>query len=284
MRTSLLLLLLAALPFPARAADVVEVRTLLWQHGAERDKLVCAWDPVSGQMRVEMPDRRFGVIWREKDDFFTGLEERDAMYWEFSWPQISAAVGKHTGAASDFKEPIVDASAGALGKAPAPVTETAPSAILWKMKAMGDKDAVWTGLVNATVDVEARVVPQPPAGLEMFWKRYARVADLMRLVAVREMGPGDLTPLVASFVNMPEANRSPLALTWINGTTPTNVVTVADSKTVPRDPVRFAAPSGYQKTTLSTLEGLLEEAPAPKPKDDDSQGKAPSIPSLFKGM
>lgn len=281
MRISLLLLFLAALPL--RAADTVEVRTLLWQHGSEKQKIVCAWDPASGQMRIEMPGRRFGVIWREKDDFFTGLEERDAMYWEFSWPQIAAAVGTRNGAAADFKVPIIAAEAGAVGKAPAPITETPPSAIVWKMKGMTDKDAVWTGIVNATLDVEARVVPQPPAGLEAFWRRYARVADLMRLVAVRELGPPDLTPLVASFVNMPEADRSPVALAWINGETTSNTLTLIETRQERRDPARFAPSSVYQKTTLSTLEGLLEEAPAPKPKEDAGPDRA-SGPSLFRGM
>lgn len=292
MRTSLLLLLLgAALPsLPALAAapeDGMEVRTLVWQHTAsnERQKLVCFWDPVSRQMRIEMPDRRFGVIWREKDDFFIGLEERDAQYWEFDWPRIAAAVGSHTGAASDFKEPIVDADAGKLGKAPAPVTETPPSAIVWKMKGMDDKGALWTGMVGATLDVQAKVVPQPPAGLAMFWKRYARVADLMRLVAVRELGPPDLTPLVASWINMPEAGRSPVALTWINGIAVADTLTVSDSRIEPRDPSRFVPSPVSQKTTLSTLEGLLEEAPAPpKRRDDDGPDRVSPQPSLFKGM
>ena len=43
-------------------------------------------------VRVDEPEDHYSIIYNPQTERYTGLEHRNYTYWEFSWPEVRAAV------------------------------------------------------------------------------------------------------------------------------------------------------------------------------------------------
>jgi hypothetical protein len=250
----ILLLLLSAVP-ALRAAATMEVYTVAWYHDLTEERLTAYWDGAT--LRVEQPDRRFILLYREKDQLFTGLETRDAIYWKFDWPRLSAKLQEQAVRSRELKKSLLtgDNAAGLMGTAPHPEAEKPPADIFWL-----EKDGGWIGTGSPRGDLLVTSDPHAPEAEAAFWSRLAQAADILRTVAVREMAPGDLLLMMKTF---PARAGAPRVIRWRRNGEIAETLKWVDGRTVPLDPARFAVPSTYRENKLATIDGIFEDAPAP---------------------
>src|SRR5277367_3973350 len=75
---------------PAAAPAFVDVVSFEFRVDAENHKVVVTTSP--HLLRVDEPDDRYSIIYNPQTDHYTGLEHGNYTYWEFSWPEVRAAV------------------------------------------------------------------------------------------------------------------------------------------------------------------------------------------------
>ncbi len=248
---------------PLRAAGTMETYEIVWTLGMDQQKLRAYWDGAT--LRIDQPDDRFAVLYHEKDETFIGLELRDDFDWKFNWAALQVALQRQKDQTHDLQQNMLtgDNSVNLLGNIPAPSHEEPSTVVSWQPKA--GSTGTWTGTGSLRGTVEASAGGTFP-GLASFWTRYAKAADIIRTVAVREMAPSDLLPLVSA---LPEGARTITTLKWYrNGEMAETLQVTARSE--PLDPSHFTIPPHFRETKLSTLDGVLEEAPAPEkhPSED----------------
>jgi len=244
------------LSLPLRAAGTMEVYEIVWTEGMDQQKLRAYWDGAT--LRLDQPDDRFAVLYHDKEGTFIGLELRDAFDWKFNWPALQAALQRQKDPSRNLQQNMLtgDNSVNLLGNVEAPSHEEPTTVVTWQSKAGAPGTWTGTGSLRGTVEADGGGA----AGLATFWPRYAEVADVIRTAAVREMAPSDLLPLISA---LPETQRNVTTLRWYrNGEMAEELKVTA--RIEPLDPTRFIIPSVFRETKLSTLEGVIDEAPAPE--------------------
>lgn len=251
---SLILCLLAA--GTARAATM-EVYVLVWNIGnIERHTLTVRWDGAT--LRIDHPDVPFAALYHEKDETFIGLELRDAQYWKFNWPALSRTLHRQRESSEKLRQNLItgDNAASLLGNARTPSHEETPVEIAW---APGKSPSTWTGTGSPRGTIELVAGPAS-AAVTAFWQRFAKAQDILRTVAVRELAPGDLLPLISS---LPPAASAPAFLRWTRNGEVAESLRLAKVRTDPLDPALFVPPPVYRETKLSTIDGISDDNGAP---------------------
>jgi len=250
---------LIGLSLPSWAAGTMEVYEIVWTEGMDQQTLRASWDGTT--LRIDQPDDRFAVLYREKEETFIGLELRDAMDWKFNWPALREALRRQKDQSRDLQQNLVtgDNSVNLLGNIQAPSHEEPPTVVTWQVKA--GSPGTWAGIGSPRGTVEADTGGTFP-GLAAFWQRYAQAADIIRTVAVREMAPSDLLPVIST---LPAGAQNVTTLRWYRNGEMAETLKVIP-RTEPLDPAKFVVPGVFRETKLSTLEGLLDDGSSPSDK------------------
>jgi len=267
-------LVLLALPCLARAEGnaASASATVVWTKGQEKQRIVLTWN--GEVLRIDQPEKRFAVLYRERDGLVTGLEIRDGVYWKFEWPKLEIILKERKAVAAHYA-----GESGLLGEEmtkPLPAEKLPPA---WTYrpdpanpKSLPDrpfyletpKERDKPGLV-----LVARCAPTEDKAQTALWLRFTKAADIVRTVALREAGPSGLADAVASLA---EKQATPIEFrTEFHGGLIESVQLLPDSWKTGADavdaddPGRFAPPKSFHETGLTPLEDLLGTAPAEKP-------------------
>ncbi|SDU11340.1 hypothetical protein SAMN05444156_2031 [Verrucomicrobium sp. GAS474] len=291
----LLLLLLPSLLF---AGDEGVAATLLWTKGQEKQKLFLSWNGET--LRIEQPEKRFTVLYRERDGLVTGLEGRDGVYWKFEWPKLSILLKERKAAAARYattSNGYLGGGSDASRPADAPPPKPVP---LWHYRADAENPAnehhrtdlpffLETPLPSVgneernTLLLVARCAPKEIPPLTALWVRFSQAAEIIRTIAVRELSPSGLADPIASLA---ARQTTPLEFrVEFHQAVSESIALVAHSwKTgLALEPGRFSAPKNYRETTLTPLEDLLGTTPsetpsAPQPKMEIGPVQSESSP------
>ena len=234
-----LLLILPAYP--------TELATFLWKEDGAKGPLNIYWDEHS--LRVETPSRQFVYIADTTTEDYTGLEIRDAKYWQFSWPKLQQSLAKSRKNAEFLQNSSLDD--------PHPAPSPPPEIYEWKesrsRKTIGELHCqLWE-----TKDQSQRrialwcTVDHPAPSLEL-WKNYAVAQSRLRLVAVRSIGP-DLPP--EALAALPKEAGSPAELI-VGEDEESSSMILQEHRTIASNPALFRAPPKYELDPLKALEGL----------------------------
>jgi hypothetical protein len=77
-------------PTPPPVPAELNVITFSIRSEGEMRKIVVT--PAPGEVRIDSPDEGYSIIYERAAQFYIGLENRNYTYWEFSWPDVKAAV------------------------------------------------------------------------------------------------------------------------------------------------------------------------------------------------
>ncbi|MDE1171680.1 MAG: hypothetical protein PW734_10830 [Verrucomicrobium sp.] len=250
------------------AAPLMTTASVECRYPDSRETLELFWD--GARLRIEQPSRRFGILYDTKTGDLVGLEERDAYYWKFNWPEVAAAVRKQRRGQNILDEnlpgfPAASRQGGDDGR------------WLWHFEGGDGKEKTWEAAGEGTRAVEAHIPflnkADPQAGAKLaLWKRFALVSDVVRLVAMREVAPDGIEPL---FNSLPADAGCPAALTWMEHGSARNTMALAEFRAdAPLKASRFEIPKSYRITDLDALDGILKEA-APPPEPIKGENLAP---------
>jgi hypothetical protein len=255
--------------------------------------------PAPGRLRVDVPDEGLSIIYDPTSQYYIGLENRNYTYWEFSWPDVKAAVQGTTryqtrlkdlgtqglngylpdanGGAPDTNAPppanpfaasdaLMDSNAPS--PVPAPVPSTAPpvdedvSGYVWKPA--GDKKRI-AGF--DCVKWTGESVSGSPVEAWCATAPAPKVHEALdRLREINE--PIALVPvrsLVPPFVfevvsDLAKGGVTPIDITW-GDDQDKNRFSVVSVKTREGRAKLFSIPPLYVKTTLVTMDGIGSQKP-----------------------
>ena len=218
-------------------------------------------------VRVDESDDGLSVIYNPQTQFYTGLENRNYTYWEFSWPQVSAVVQNSKryearlqqlsgeGLIGDLTPPSTNAPASGT-------TVTDDSGYVWhpttEHKRVAEIDCVrWVGDTVSGEPVEAW------CGAGLLPKVLDAVAKLremngpMALVPIRTIAPDFIFPVYDALT---KGGVTPLEINWGDPAAAGHFMFL-EARTREAKPVLFAVPKLYIKTTLVTMDGMLNQKP-----------------------
>jgi hypothetical protein len=119
----------ASIPSPPPAIPAVLDVITFEVHDEDGSRKIVV-TPTPGLLRVDIPDDGLSIIYNPATQFYIGLENRNYTYWEFSWPDVEAAVKGTTRYQTRLKDLGTDGLNGYLpdadGAAP-PSTNAAPA-------------------------------------------------------------------------------------------------------------------------------------------------------------
>ena len=274
---------------PVPAPAFVDVAAFEFRTDGENHKVVVTTAP--RLLRVDEPDDGFSILYNPQTDFYTGLEHRNYTYWEFSWPEVRAVVEKSRrnaarlqeldseGITGDISPPtppresdVTTPSAGTNGdSAPAAGTNVsddaaAPSAgsddsgYVWRptadRKRIGEFECVrWIGETVSGEGVEAwcynGVLPQVRSALA----RLRAIDEPIALVPVRTIVPEFIFPVYDALF---KGGVTPILVIW-GGEGDKNQFRFLEAATREGKPGLFTVPPLYIKTTLVTMDGMLDQ-------------------------
>jgi hypothetical protein len=266
--------------------------------------------PAPGLLRVDVPDDGLTIIYNSVTQFYLGLENRNYTYWEFSWPDVQAAVKGSTRYQTRLKDlgtqglngymPDADGTAVSTNTAPpnpfaasdalmstnpAPAPAPAPtpppaasenvSGYIWKpageRKRIGDLDCVkWTGESLSGSPVEAWCCMTPAPRVKDALARLREINEPIALVPVRSLAPAFVFEVVD---DLAKGGVTPIDITW-GDDQDKNHFALVSVKTREGRPKLFAIPPLYVKTTLVTMDGIGSQKPAAPIKPQN----APEVP------
>jgi hypothetical protein len=262
----------------AAAPAFVEVVTFETHFDGDNHKILVTSSPTL--VRVDEASDGYSVIYDPQTQHYTGLEHKNYTYWNFSWPEVRAAVETSKRAESRIQE------LGSLGlDSDNPSSSTAPgtsssasggddSGYVWRpttdKKRIADFDCVrWTGDTVSGEKVEAwcyaAPLPQVQAAVE---KLHAMNAP-MALVPVRTLVP-DI--IFSVFAALRKGGVTPIVITW-GDDSERNRFAFVEQKTRDGKLSLFTVPKLYVKTTLVTMDGMIDSQPVNPPRKDETPHK-----------
>ena len=268
---------LAAPPAPAPAKTppkpvapalptTVDIATFVVRDEAGSHKLIVTTSPTL--MRVDLPGEAYSIIYNQDGERYTGLEHSNYTYWEYSWPEIRAAVETSKRYASHLQELNL---AGINADLP-PATTNAPgtdapsasipdtSGYVWKQtndkrKIAGLDCSKWTGETVSGDSVEAWCFNGPLPKVQAAIDRLQVINEPMSLVALRTVVPPFVFPV---FRALTKGSVTPLQINW--GTNrEKNSFAFVEGVTKEAKPTLFIVPKLYMKTTLVSMDGLIDQ-------------------------
>jgi hypothetical protein len=286
-RTSFLLLL--AFPVAAQAADnpaqpaafpvaapaFVDVVTFEFKSEGLNHKVVVTSSP--NLLRVDEPDDRFSIIYNPQTDFYTGLEHGNDTYWEFSWPEVRAAVEN----SKRYEKRIQDlGNEGLTSDNPPPTTNAASvtsttdgddSGYVWRAttdkKRIADLDCVrWIGDTVSGENVEVWCYGGLLPKVQTAVAALRTINEPIALVPVRTIAPDFIFPVFDALI---KGGVTPVLITWGDDQQEKNYFRFAEAQTRDGKLSLFTVPKFYTKTTLVTMDGIVNEQPAPPAQKND---------------
>jgi hypothetical protein len=280
MRTCLLFCILILLATPAaRAADnpanpvapplaapaFLDVVSFEFNADGENHKVVVTTSPVL--LRVDEPDDGYSIIYDPQTDHYTGLEHRNYTYWEFSWPEVRDAVEnskRHEARLQELSNEGLngdtDASATNAPDAASSPVAADDSGYVWHpttdRKRIADLDCVrWTGDTVSGESVEAWCYPGPLPKVQAAVERLRAIDEPMALVPVRTIVPDFIFPVYDALV---KGGVTPVLINW-GDDQEKNHFRFIEAKTRDGKPSLFTIPKLYTKTTLITMDGMMDQ-------------------------
>jgi hypothetical protein len=253
---------------PVAAPAFLDVVTFEFHAAGESHKVVVTTGPTL--VRVDEPEDGYSILYNPQTDRYTGLEHRNYTYWEFSWPEVRAAVE----GSKRHEARLLELSNEGLSGDNAPPATHAPGAdsssaggdnsgYVWRptteKKRIADLDCVrWTGDTVSGESVEAWCANSPLPKLRAALERLRKINEPMALVPVRTIVPDFIFPVYDALV---KGGVTPVLINW-GGNGDKNHFRFVEAKTRDGKLSLFTVPKLYMKTTLVTMDGLIDQQPA----------------------
>jgi len=219
----------------------------------------------SNLLRVDQPADRLSIIYDSQTDHYTGLEHSNYTYWEFSWPEVRSLVENSQRYAAHLRDlgneginiPQPSPDTNAPG-APSPSLGSDNSGYVWRptndKKKIAGLDCVrWTGETVSGESVEAWCVTGTLPKIQAALDRLRAINEPIALVPVRSLVPPFVFPIYDALV---KGGVTPVLIKW-GGDRDKNSFAYVESKTRDGKPSLFTVPKVYVKTTLVTMDGIL---------------------------
>jgi hypothetical protein len=246
-------------PAPMAAPAFVDTVTFKIHFEGEDHELGYTAGPVSD--RIDEPLDRYSILYEPATQHYTGLEHSNFTWWEFAWPEVSAAIE----GSARYEARLRDVGPQGLGDSEtdttgAPLSSTAgpdDSGYVWQMttdkKRIAGFDCVrWEGTTVAGETIEAwctaGVMPEVQAAIQTLRAMNEPVA----LVPVRMLMP---TTVFIPFDAMFKAGVTPVLITWGPSQDADKFALVSIKRRDGRLTM-FEKPKDYRPTTLMTMDGL----------------------------
>lgn len=241
--------------------DVVTFRT---HADGEEHKLIATLSPTF--LRVDCPDDRYSVIYDSKNDSYTGLEHSNYTYWQFAWAEVHDAIESskrfesrlrdlNNENAASYRTPASTNASSSLSSPSLPDN----SGYVWKStlekKRIAGLDCVrWTGNTPTGESVEAWCVQGPIPQVQEALDRLRVINEPMALVPVRTLIP----PFVYVVSDaLAKGGNFPVQINW--GGDVKNQFTFVEARKRDGKPALFTVPNTYMKTTLATMDGIIDQ-------------------------
>jgi hypothetical protein len=261
---------------PMAAPAFLDVVTFEFRVEGENHKVVVTTAPTL--LRVDEPSDGYSVIYNPQTDHYTGLEHRNYTYWEFSWPEVRAAVENskrhetrlqelsNEGIMGDTSPPTTNASSSASSSASTSAGAD-DSGYVWRAtldkKRIADLDCVrWTGDTVSGESVEAWCYNGPLPKLSAALERLRAISEPMALVPVRTIIPDFVFPVYDALV---KGGVTPVLISW-GGDKDKNHFRFVEAETRDGKLSLFTVPKLYIKTTLVTMDGMIDKQPVTERK------------------
>jgi hypothetical protein len=212
------------------------------------------------KIRVDQPAEKFAAIYLAAGDKYTGLELRDATYWEFSWPEVQAVVQRSKRYERRLHDLNIEGMASYDLTRPDPAESLPESPIyLWRPTGVKRKigiyeTAQWIGQSASAPSVEAWCVEKELPGLKLSLDQIKKINEPMALVPVRPILPAIAFRVVDSLF---KAHVTPIEILWGDGGD-RNRLTLTRLESKKMDLKSFAVPNTFRKVQLNALDGILE--------------------------
>jgi hypothetical protein len=261
-------------PPPLAVPAFVDVVSFEFNADGENHKVVVTSSPTL--LRVDEPDDGYSVIYNSQTDHYTGLEHRNYTWWEFSWPEVRDAVEnskRHEarlqelnieGLNDDASPPSTNASDDASSS-----VGSDDSGYVWQVttdkKRIAGLDCVrWTGDTVSGENVEAWCYNGPLPKVQAAVEHLRAIDEPMALVPVRNIVPDFIFPVYDALI---KGGVTPVLITW-GSDQEKNHFQFVESKTRDGKLSLFTVPKLYVKTTLITMDGIIDQQPATGPRSN----------------
>lgn len=261
----------AATP-PLALPAFVDVVTFTVNFEDDNRKLITTTAP--NVFRLDSPDESYSLIYNPQTENYTGLENRNDTYWVFSWPEVRDAVQT----SKRYESHLQDLSnEGLSADVAAPPTTNAPDATqvttsvsgsgpgddsgyVWrptedKKNIAGLDTAEWTGDTVSGGHVVAWCYAAPLPKVTAAVAQLRAINEPMSLVPVRPVVPDFIFPIYDSLT---KAGVTPVLITWGDAQRP-NRFQLDEVSTRPAKVSMFTVPKIYVKTTLVTMDGIIDQ-------------------------
>ena len=250
---------------PVAAPAFVDVVTFVLHSDGENHKLIVTSSPTL--LRCDETDDGYSVIYNPQTEHYTGLEHRNYTFWEFSWPEVRAAIESSKRYEDRLQELNLE---GATGDASAPATNSPADAsasvvpgspaYVWKettdRKTIAGLDCIrWTGDTATGDSVEAWCANGPLPKIQAAMERLRGINEPMALVPVRELIPSLVFPVYDALV---KGGVTPVLITWGSGKDQSHFAFL-EAKTRGYESTLFTVPHLYVKTTLITMDCMIDQ-------------------------
>lgn len=235
----------------------------------EKHKLVVISSPTL--LRIDEPDDGYSVIYDAKTDHYTGLEHRNYTYWTFSWPEVQAAVESSKRYETRMQDLGNDGLSGTYAHAQAQAAGTnTPSATgsagsdesgyVWHQtndkKRVADIDCtLWTGDSLSGESVQAWCATGPIPAIQSAMDRLRVINEPMALVPVRTVVPPTVFTVYDALV---KGGVTPVLILW-GSQQEKNRFAFVETERRDYKPALFSIPKLYIKTTLITMDGMIDQ-------------------------
>jgi hypothetical protein len=278
-------LLALTLPLIARSADApgkpvatppvpvpafLDVTTFRVHVDGEEHKLIVTSGP--NLLRIDEPADRYSILYNPTTDHYTGLEHSNYTYWQFAWADVHDAIEKSKryenrlqqlnseNAASYHDAPNPSAETNAAdASAVAPTISGDTSAYTWKMagdrKRISGLDCVhWIGTILGGDNVDAWCVMGPLPAVQAALDQVRKINEPIALVPVRTLIP----PFVYTvYDSLAKGGATPVQITWGDEQDKNQFIFLESRKREGKMSL-FTVPNTYMKTTLVTMDGILD--------------------------
>ena len=254
---------------PAALPAFVDVVSFEFHADGENHKVVVTTG--APLLRVDEPDDGYSILYDPQTEHYTGLEHRNYTYWEFSWPEVSAAVENskryetrlqelgNEGMNGDNPPPSTNAADGASSSAGGDA-----SGYVWRptteKKRIAGLDCVrWTGETVSGETTDAWCVNGPLPKVQAAVANLRTINEPIALVPVRTIVPDFIFLVYDALV---KGGVTPVLITWGEERNQ-NHFRFVEAGTREARVGLFTVPKLYVKTTLMTMDGMIKEQPAP---------------------
>lgn len=247
---------------PVVTPAFLDVVTFLVHTDDENHKLVVTSGPA--QLRVDASDDHFSILYDSVTDHYTGLEHSNDTWWEFSWPEVRQAVETSKRYETHLQELSLEGINGtSAASTNEPASSLAPddsSGYVWHQatdrKRIAGLDCVrWVGETVSGSSAEAWCFAGPVPKLQAAMERLRVINDPVELVPVRTLVPSLVFPIYDALL---KGGVTPVLITW-GGKEDSSFFTLVQARTRDYQESLFTVPKLYLKTTLVTMDGLIDQ-------------------------